>query len=80
MSSQNASLANLAKNQGTRAVNSSKRAVNNQVGRFKKAVSRKSFNGSCCRIYFYFIVYAINVAWKQRNTDSKVINYCKFSN
>ena len=72
MSSQNASLANLAKNQGTRAMNSSKRAANNQVGRFKKASPLGKVLMVLVVVFiFIFIVYAINVAWKQRNTDSK---------
>ena len=72
MSSQNASLANLAKNQGTRAMNSSKRVVNNQVGRFKKASPLGKVLMILIVVFiFIFIIYAINVAWKQRNNDSK---------
>ena len=72
MSSSNATLSNLARNQGTKALNSSKKLVNNQMGRFKNASPMgKVFIILVVVTIFIFLLYWINVAIQQKNNNSK---------
>lgn len=71
MSSSNATLSNLAKNQGAKTINSSKKMVNNQIGKFKKASPMgKVFIVLIVVTIFIFLIYWINVAIKQKNSNS----------
>ena len=57
MSSTNASLSNIAKNQGAKTLNTSKKAMNKQVKGFKdKSFKKNIYNISNSIIIFIFII------------------------
>ena len=71
MSSTNASLSNIAKNQGSKTLNNSKKAVNKQMKGFKQASPlKKVFIVLVVVMLFLFILYWINFAIKQKNNAS----------
>ena len=71
MSSTNASLSNIAKNQGSKTLNNSKKAVNKQMKGFKQASPlKKVFIVLVIVMLFLFILYWINFAIKQKNNAS----------
>lgn len=71
MSSSNISLSNMAKNQGSKALNSSKRILNTQVKSFSEGTPlKKVFIILVVIMIFLFILYWINYALKQRKNAS----------
>jgi hypothetical protein len=71
MSSTNASLSNIAKNQGAKTLNSSKKAMNKQVKGFKEASPlKKIFIILVVVLLFLFLLYWINYAIKQKSDAS----------
>ena len=71
MSSTNASLSNIAKNQGAKTLNTSKKAINKQVKGFKEASPlKKIFIILAIVLLFLFLLYWINYAIKQKSDAS----------